>query len=502
MVWRVAPRGAAGVFALAVLALGGAWFGAPRAAAASPHASTPAPASAAQEIVLPAIRDVTLPNGARLLLAERHDVPLVSFTAYVRGGSITDPPGKEGLASLTGAMLRKGAGRRDARALADAVDGVGAILRTGGSTEACWASGEFLARDRALMVELLRAVLREPAFADSELTKLRARTVDALRAEKEDPGDVFRLYGAAYFYGAHPYGRPEDGDEATVAALTRDDVLRCYRDHFGGDRLTMAVVGDFQAAAMERELRAAFADWAPAAGAIPALEAPRRVEGRRVLLVDAPDATQTYFVLANAGIARTDPDRDALEVANTAFGGRFTSMINTALRIRSGLTYGASCRVSALSRGGAISIGSYTKTESTQRALDLALETLRTFRASGLDAATISSARHYINGQFPTDLETSSQLAGRLAADAFYGLGREEISGFPGRIAAVDSAAVRRVVARVYPDPGDLAIVLVGNAAKLRAMARRYGPVTEIALSTPLVESLRRAREGGGRSAR
>jgi predicted Zn-dependent peptidase len=450
--------------------------------------------SVAQEIVLPAIRELTLPNGALLLLAERHDVPLISYTAYVRGGAVTDPAGKEGVASLTAAMLRKGTRTRSARDLADAVDGVGGALNTGVSLEACYVTGEFLSRDEGLMIETLNAVLREPVFPDSEFTKLRSQSVEAHAANKEDPGNVYRLYGAAFFFGDHPYGRPVDGDEATVAAITRDDVLRCYREHFGGDRLIVAIVGDFSAKTMEAKLRAALGGWRKAEGAIPTVAPPARRSGRRVLLVDAPEATQAYFVLLNAGIGRTDPDRDVIEVANTGFGGRYTSMINSALRLKSGLTYGASCRLSQFSQGGALAIASYTKTESTGKALDLSLETLRGFREAGLDSATLASSRNYINGQFPTDLETARQLGGRLAADAFHGLKRSEITGFPARIAAVDEITVRRAVARVYPDVADLDLVLVGNASALRSKAKEYGTVTEIKLSEPMLEALRKVR--------
>ncbi|HSQ58941.1 MAG TPA: pitrilysin family protein [Acidobacteriota bacterium] len=458
--------------------------------------ASPATKAAGPEIPLPPVRDVTLPNGARLLLAERHDVPMISFMAYLRGGSVTDPPGREGVAALTGEMLRKGAGRWNARQLADAVDGVGAAFGVGSGMEVFYASGEFLARDQKLMLDLLRAVLREPTFPDSEFTKLRAQTVDGLKASKEDPGNVFRLYGNAYLFGGHPYGRPVGGDEETVAALTRDDVLRCYREQFGADRLILAVVGDFSAAAMERTLRAAFGDWGRAPAALPSVPEVPRVAGRRVLLVDKPDATQTYFVLANRGVEKTDPDRDVLAVANTAFGGRFTSMLNASLRTESGLTYGASCRLTPYSKGGSLSIGSYAKTESAGKAIDLALDILKRFRGKGISADMLSSSRNYINGQFPYELETSSQLAARLAADSFYGLGREEISGYPARIAAVDSAAVARVVARVYPDDQDLSIVMVGNAAALRDLARRYGKVREIPLSAPMIAALR-ALEGG-----
>ncbi len=453
--------------------------------------------AAAQSIRLPEIRDLTLPNGARILLAERHDVPLVAMSAFLRGGSRTDPEGKEGIAAITTEMLRKGAGKRSASEIADAVDGVGATFATGAGMETFYVTGEFMKGDVDLMIDLAKSVLRNPTFPDSEFVKLRSQTVDGLLALKDDPGNVYRAYGSATFYGAHPYGRPTGGDEATVAALTRDDVLRCYRDQFGGDRLIFVVVGDFTTTAMEAKLRAAFGDWKKAAGSIPNVPAPERITGRRVLLVDKADATQTYFWIGNRGVSATDPERDVLDVANIAFGGTFASLLNTALRIKSGLTYGASSRLQRLAAGGAVGIGSYTKTESTAQAIDLALKVLHDFRANGLESAKLSSGRNYINGQFPTDLETAGQLAGTLAANAFYGLPREEITGYPARIAAVDSAAVFRAVQRVYPPDSDLVIVMVGNAAKLRAVAKRYGPVAEIPLARPMIEALRSVRSGG-----
>lgn len=453
--------------------------------------------AAAQTIRLPEIRDVTLPNGARILLAERHDVPLVAMNALLRGGAETDPEGKEGVGAFTTEMLRKGAGKRSAAEIADAVDGIGASLATGAFMETSYVTGEFLKADVDLMIGLLKDILRNPAFPDSEFVKLRSQTVDGLVAMKDDPGNVYRAYGSAYFYGAHPYGRPIGGDEATIAALTRDDVLRCYRDQFGGDRLILVVVGDFVSSSMEAKLRAAFGDWGKAAGKLPVVPAPERVTGRRVLLVDKPDATQTYFWMGNRGVAVLDPDRDVLDVANTAFGGTFASLLNSELRTKTGLTYGASSRVQRLAAGGAVSIASYTKTESTAQAIDLALKVLHDFRAAGLGSTKLTAGRNYINGQFPTDLETAGQLASALAGNSFYGLGREEITGYPSRIAAVDSAAVFRTVSRVYPPESDLVLVMVGNAAKLRAVAKRYGPVAEVPLARPMIEALRSLRARG-----
>ncbi|HEU5310494.1 MAG TPA: insulinase family protein, partial [Candidatus Eisenbacteria bacterium] len=291
----------------------------------------------------------------------------------------------------------------------------------------------------------------------------------------------------------HPYARPVEGDETTIARITREDVLAAYRSHYGGDRLILSIVGDFDPKRMEGVLRRAFGDWARAPGTRPTAPVPARARGKRVLLVDKPDATQTYFWIGNVGISRSDPDRDAVDIANTALGGRYTSFLNTALRIQSGLTYGARSRTLRLIQAGPVAITTYTKTESTQRAVDLALETLDRFRKTGLDSLTMLSVQNYLAGLYPTDYETSDQIAGIFAGLAHMGLPVTEVTEYTGRILALDRAKVHTVLRRVYPPPEDLAIVMIGNAAQIRSVAKRYGEVVEVRFDQPLIETVARA---------
>jgi predicted Zn-dependent peptidase len=210
-----------------------------------------------------------------------------------------------------------------------------------------------------------------------------------------------------------------------------------------------------------------------------------RVQGRRVLLVDKPGATQTYFWLGNVGADRTDPARGAQSVVNTVFGGRFTSMLNTALRIESGLTYGASSGFARLSEPGAFQINSYTQTAKTREAVDLALATLDRLHAEGISAEAIASARNYLLGQFPTSIETNGQLANRLADMVFFGLDRSDVDEYAARVRAVDEPAVKATIARDVTTSGDLAMVVIGDAAEIRDAVRKYGPVTEMKITDP-----------------
>jgi predicted Zn-dependent peptidase len=182
---------------------------------------------------------------------------------------------------------------------------------------------------------------------------------------------------------------------------------------------------------------------------------------------------------------RSDPARTAQSLVNTVFGGRYTSMLNTELRAKSGLTYGASSGFERLSQPGSFRISSFTQTGKTGEALDLALATLARLHEEGLDAQALESAKRYTLGQFPPTLETNGQIAGRLAELERYGLGADDVDGFAARVRNTDAAAIRGAIDTRFPQPDRLAIVLIGDAAKIRATARRYGPVTEMKLADP-----------------
>lgn len=444
-----------------------------------------APALAA-EVAVPPYTRALLPNGATLLVMPRKDVPLIAFTAIVRGGSVAETGDKAGVASITAGLLEKGAGPRNAFAFADTVEGAGGSFSAGAASEAIVVSGQFLAQDRELMVELLADALLRPHFAAAEFDSLRNRRIESIRAAKDsDPSGLIRNYGRAFLFAKHPYGRAASGSERSLAAITRDDVLAYYRANFGADRLTLIFAGDVDTAALTKSVEAAFAGWARAATPLPALAAPASVTGRRVLLVDQPGAAQTYFWLANTGVARNFADRAPLEVVNTLYGGRFTSILNTELRIKSGLSYGAS---SGFVRGtvpGEFAISSFTQTDTTAEAIGLALATLAGLHAQGVTDDMLASARSYVLGQFPLQLETASHWVAALAELEIYGLDRSYIEGYGRAVEGVDRQAAQRVITAAFPRPENLVVVMIGDAAKIRAAAAKYGPVTEMALAAP-----------------
>jgi zinc protease len=241
------------------------------------------------------------------------------------------------------------------------------------------------------------------------------------------------------------------------------------------------VAGDFDPAAAKAKVAETFGA-APAGAAYAWAEdkPPAPAAAARVLLVDKPDATQTYFVIAQPGARRSTPDRVPLGLVNTLFGGRFTSMVNEALRINSGLTYGANSRVELDRMTGGLYISSYTRTESTAQAIDMALDVLKQLRDKGISAEQLASAKAYTKGTYPPrQVQTSDQIATVLGEMELFGLGRDEVDQFFARVDGVTLQQANDVVKRYYRTEG-LTFVLLGNAAKIRDLAAKYGPkVTE-----------------------
>jgi len=432
--------------------------------------------TAAPSVKLPPYKKATLRNGMTVVLMEQHKVPLVSLQlSFKSAGSTSDPIGKEGLANMTGDLLSKGTKKRSSLQISEAFDSVGAEFgsHTGFDFTSCHA--EFMSKDAPKCLDLMAEILTQPTFPEDEFAKLQAQYIDAVRSAKDSARGVVRRYFTSFLFGDHPYARPQGGDETSLASITRGDVAEHYAAAYTPDGAVLVVVGDFKTGEMEKMVSQRFGGWKTAAKAKPIdLPRPAKVKGQKLLLVDKPDATQTYFAVGNIGVARTNPDRVAIEVVNTLFGGRFTSMINTALRIKTGLTYGANSSFSMTKAAGPFAIGSFTQNATTEKALDLTLETLRELHQNGFTEEDLASAKAYIKGTYPTSaLETSGQLASMLSMLQLFGLPDSDVNDHYAKIDAVTAADTKRIIRDYFPLE-DLCFVLVGKAGEIRPGVEKF----------------------------
>ncbi len=427
----------------------------------------------AQAIRIPPHQKFVLPNGLTVLLLEKHDVPLINISAIVKAGAAADPAGEDGLASVTAGLLRKGTRTRTAQQFSADLDFTGGSFEADAGSDFTGIAAEFLSKDAAHGLELLADAVTQPSFPEAEVAKFLAQAMDGVKAEKDDPQGAMIPYYEAYLFEGHPYGRPAGGDENSLKRIQRESIIRFYEANYTPGNTIMAVAGDFQPAEMRKLLETTLGRWQARPVKSLQISAPAPVKGKRLLLVDKPDATQTYFAIGNVGLAETDPDRVAVRLVNTIFGGRFTSQLNEALRVDSGYSYGAQSFFDDRKVAGPFAMFSFTKNETTVPAIDLALEVLRKLHKDGVTSEQLASAKSYVKGQFPPTVETSKQLARLIADLEFYGLTDDEINKLEARMDAVTPEIARQVIQKHFPSE-NMVFVLIGQASAIGKAVEKY----------------------------
>ncbi len=429
--------------------------------------------AAAQSIHIPPHQKFVMKNGLTVLLLEKHGVPIVSFDAIVKTGAAADPQGQEGLAAVTAELLRKGTKARSAQQFAADLDFIGGSLASEAEADFSTVSAEFLTKDLVRGLNLFSDALLRPTFPQAEVDKLLAQSIDRVRSSKDSPPQVLREYYKGYLFGATSYGRPENGDELSLKRIERSAIEHFYDSHYAPGNTILAVAGEFNATELRGKLEEMLGGWTEKTSPSAAIPAAALVKERRLLLLDKPDATQTYFAIGNVGTTVNDPDRVGIEIVNTVFGGRFTSLLNEALRVESGLSYGASSQFDSRKAPGTFGMYSFTKNETTAQAIDVALKVLHKLRKDGITPEQLASAKSYIKGQYPPFVETSAQLARLIARNEFYGLDDSEVNQLEARIDAVTPETARSIIQKHFPDE-NLVFVLIGKASAIEPAVRKY----------------------------
>lgn len=434
-------------------------------------------ARAVGDLQLPPLERTTLPNGLRIVAAEYHKLPLIELTLLIGAGAAQDPPEKAGLASFVADAIRRGTQQRGAQEFAEAVEFLGADVDSSAGYETTVVTAEFLAKDVSEGLGLVAEMVLRPAFEKGELKRERADVLAGLQARYESPGSIADLCYPAFLYGDHPYGRPVDGRPTTVEDISRKDVRRFYDRYYRANNAIAVIVGDFPAQELIAQVRAAFRDWRSGGPPPTPPPDPPAVRSRRILLVDKPGTTQAQIRMGNVAISRRDPAYVVAQVANTVFGGGFSSRLIEELRIKRSLTYSAWSYFVTRRAPGDFRVATFTKVETTAETVRIALAEVGRYRDDPPTEAELDKARSYLRGQFPQGLQAPDALAGRLAEIEWYGLGLDELTAFRSRVASVKTTQVRAFIERAVPQPDTMVVVIVGPAAEIAATLEGLGPV-------------------------
>lgn len=415
----------------------------------------------------PLAERVVLPDGLVLVVAEKRALPIVRAHMLVRAGSVLEPKEKAGLANLTAELLTRGTARRTAPEISEAIDFVGGSLSSEGGPDFVAVDLTILKKDLDLGLDLLFDVVRYPRFASEEIQRAVKELQGAIRKKQEEPGQVAGEAFGALVFGEHPYGRPVEGTEASLSAITRDDLVAFHAARYRPNRAILVVVGDVSLAEIKARIEPLLRGWQAGDGADPAPQAPRPLAARTVKEIQRPIA-QANIILGHLGVSRDNPDYYAIQVMNYILGsGGFASRLLQNVREEKGWAYDIHSAFVPHRYGGAFSVRLETKNETAGPAVQEVLKEIRRIRAGPVSEAELSEAKSYLTGSFPLRLDTNAKIAGFLGAVEFFGLGLDFADRYPALIEAVTAADVLRV-ARKYLDPDRYVLVVVGDLAKAR----------------------------------
>ncbi len=439
--------------------------------AQTPDRSAPPKLGPLAPLQLPPIHHFKLSNGLPVVLMEKSQVPLVQIDLLIRAGSAIESADKTGLASLTADMLDKGAGSRDALQLADAVDFLGANLFAGAGQHSSVVSlNTPLTRLDSALALLVDVALR-PTFPNAELERLRKERLTTLLQWHDRPSSIASvLFNRTLFSDNHPYGRPSLGNEKSLNALSISDLKNFHSKNFVSNNATLIVVGAVNVSSIQGKLEKAFGGWRGGEVATSTWPGIKHVEKRQIYLADKPGAAQTEIRIGRIGVPRKTEDYYAITVMNTILGGSFTSRLNQNLREQHGYSYSAGSSFSFRPLPGPFLASAAVQTDATDKALTEFMKELNRILEPVSDDE-LARGKNYVALGYPSEFQSIGQIAGNLQELVTYDLPDDYFNNYTSRILAVTQEDVQRV-AKKYIDPEKVAIILVGDRAKIEKGVR------------------------------
>jgi zinc protease len=428
---------------------------------------------------LPQYETVSLDNGLTVYLMEKKDVPLISFSAVFDGGVIKDGT-TSGIASFTAEALRFGTSSYSKSQIDSIFNFYGSNISTYANADYSGLYTQFMKGDIEKLFPIIKEIVLAPTFPDDEIEKRKQRWIAELDQAKESPRSVIGSYFNKHIFGDSPYGNPVDGTKSGINIISVEKIKDFYITNYRPESSAIAVVGDFNAAEMKKLVEKYFGEWKN--------NSPKKLSdlmmvntpfnNPSVYLINKENATETTFLIGSFGITMSNEDQTQLDVINTILGGRFTSWLNDELRVNAGLTYGARSRFARYKKTGTFYISTFTATENTEAAIDLALKTYNRLFEKGIDEETLLSAKNYVKGQFPPDYETAGSLAGFLTQKYVYGLDDSIINNFENEVNELTIEKANELIKKYFPKD-NLRFVMIGKADEIKDKVSKYGNITE-----------------------
>ncbi|MDQ6828463.1 MAG: insulinase family protein [Gemmatimonadota bacterium] len=433
----------------------------------------PPPASRLAPAKLPPFQQATLGNGVHLVLVERHDFPVLSVTLSVPAGSLLDPPGKEGLASLTGSLLTKGAGNRGAEEISSAIENVGGSISAGAGSHYMSVNVDALSENAPLVFQLVGDAIARPTFPEKEVDLARTQTLSGLQLQLSQPASIAERAFARGLYGDAGYGRR--ATPASVRGITRADIAAFHSANVKPAGALLVIAGDITLAKAKMLAEQALKGWTGApATKMAEVKAPAR-DKTEILLVNRPGSVQSNVIVGNTAFAASDPRYYGITLANRLVGEGADSRLFMILREQKSWTYGAYSGFTRRKDIGEFSATAEVRTSVTDSSIVEMLKQLHRIGTEPATAKELSTVKESLVGRFPLQIETAQQVANNVSTAIQLGLPPDYLATFRTRLAGVTVAEVQSA-AKAAIRPEAAYVVVVGDAAQLYDKLAKIAP--------------------------
>lgn len=429
-------------------------------------------------------RRVQLSNGMVIFLQEDHELPLIRGTAEIRGGSRTEPAGKVGLVEIYGEAWRTGGTKnRTGDQLDDYLEAHAAKVETFGAANSTIVSWDCLKDNFDEVFKVFVEVLREPEFRADKIDLAKQQVNTAISRRNDEPSGIAGREAAQLVYGADsPYARVPE--YATVAAVTRDDLLSWHQRYVHPNNVILGIEGDFDAASMEARLHEAFDSW-PQGPAAPKIQASFSGPKPGIYFVAKDDVTASTVQMVGLGTTRNNPDYYAIEVFNQFFGGSFSSRLFSNIRSKRGLAYAVGGGIGTdYDHPGVLRLFLGTKSSTTAAAIDAFNAELDALKTNPATPEELTKAKEAILNSFVFRFDSKEKVLRERMTYEFYGYPADFLEQYRAGIAKVTIEDVSRVAGK-YIHKDQLATLVVGKAADFDKPLSTYGPVTTLDITIP-----------------
>jgi zinc protease len=423
------------------------------------------------------VQKIHLANGLTVLGLEYHKLPLVHITAMMRRGSEQDPEGKEGLADLTAEMLSLGTERRNSQQVALEMERLGAQYSASSGWDASLIDLFGLSEDFDALMDVVGDMVLRPTFPPEELQQSQQRRISRLIQQRDQAEVIADEIIVQGLLEHTPYAHPTYGTIPSLGGITVGDPRSFYRHHYSPHDTVLLVIGDLTPEHIRERVEVHLGGWKAARMTEDQPATPMRPRGRKIIVVNRPDLTQSQIRVGLLGITRRDEQYLPFKVMNYIFGGGgFSSRLMQRVRAEKGYTYGISSSFQAGHIAGPFIVSTFTPTATTVPAIEEIVTVMEDFIATGAQPGELEEAKNFFTGSFPLKLETPGQMAKELLKLELYDIPADYLVSYPEAIRKVTVEEVN-TLASAYLLPEDILFVVVGRAEAFVDFLRNWGKV-------------------------